>query len=191
MSGSARFVTPQLHNNKAEMLSRDQLIHLFNRFAFLTSQPDVKRRIADAVQDKQEAIAVTTAIQEEILVEMGVDPRLGIASLGKVNVVYENDRDLLVKFYEFAAKEEMACDEAELKPEEFAEKMNMQRKLQEQQLEMLKTMRKYGPDNQSAILEMLHEQMVNANFDQNASFLTNDQIKEIVETRISPFFKAG
>ncbi|KAK9104144.1 hypothetical protein Scep_020988 [Stephania cephalantha] len=190
MAGTARFATPHPHN-KAEMLSRDQLIHLFNRFAFLTSQPDVKRRIADAVQDQQEAIAVTTAIQEEILVEMGVDPRLGIAFLGKVNVVYENDRDLLVKFYEFAAKEEMACDEAELKPEEFAEKMNMQQKLQEQQLEMLKTMRKYGPDDQSAILEMLHEQMVNANFDQNASFLTNEQIKEIVQTRTSPFFRAG
>ncbi|KAJ1401844.1 Tetratricopeptide-like helical domain superfamily [Sesbania bispinosa] len=35
------------------MLTREQLIHLFDRFDFLTSQPDVKKRIADAVQDKQ------------------------------------------------------------------------------------------------------------------------------------------
>ncbi|KAK8938260.1 hypothetical protein KSP40_PGU003528 [Platanthera guangdongensis] len=35
------------------MLSRDQLLHLFSRFSFLTSQPDVKKRIVDAVRDKQ------------------------------------------------------------------------------------------------------------------------------------------
>ncbi|KAL5989455.1 hypothetical protein ACLOJK_010347 [Asimina triloba] len=122
------------------MLSRRQLIHLFNRFSQLTSQPDVKKRIADAVKDKQEAVAATTAIQEEILLEMGIDPSFGIACLGKVNVVYENDRDLMIRFCGFFAKEELACDEAELEPEEFTEKMHAQQVLQGQQLEMLKHM---------------------------------------------------
>ncbi|KAH6811361.1 plant/protein [Perilla frutescens var. frutescens] len=35
------------------MLSRDQLLYLFDRFASLTSQPEVKQGIADAVDDKQ------------------------------------------------------------------------------------------------------------------------------------------
>ncbi|CAA3013580.1 Hypothetical predicted protein [Olea europaea subsp. europaea] len=114
------------------MLSKEQLLHLFDRFAFLTSQPDVKKRIADAVNDKQEAVAVTTAIQEEIFQEMGVDPRFGIACLGKVNMAYENDLALLIQFYVFVAKEETACEEAELGPEKFAERMEAQRKLQQQ-----------------------------------------------------------
>lgn len=78
--------------------------------------------------------------------------------------------------------EEMACDEAELGPDEFAGKMHYQQKLQEQvksswilvlevgwrwiqlngwefflqQLEMLKHMRKFHLDDQSAILEKVN-----------------------------------
>ncbi|KAF2910901.1 hypothetical protein DAI22_11g136700 [Oryza sativa Japonica Group] len=90
------------------MMTRPQLLHLFSRFSFLTSLPEVKARIADAVRDKQEAVAVTTEIQEEILREMGIDPSFGIGCLGKVNVMYEDDMELMVKFYQFVAKELMS-----------------------------------------------------------------------------------
>ncbi|KAJ0988850.1 hypothetical protein J5N97_007206 [Dioscorea zingiberensis] len=168
------------------MLSKDQLVHLFARFSSLTSQTDVKKRIRDAVKDKQEAVAVTTEIQEEILLEMGIDPRFGIACLGKVNSVYENDRDLMIQFYGFVAKEEMACDEAELEPDEYVEKLHIQHQLQEQQLEMLKHMRKFRPDDQMAILEVLHRQMENTNFDNSSAVLTSDQIQAIVQKRVAP-----
>lgn len=171
------------------MLSRELLIYLFNRFSFLTSQPEVKKRIADAVMDKQEPVAVTTAIQEEILLEMGIDPRLGIACLGKVNMVYENDQDLMIHFYRFVAKEEIACDEAELGPEEFAERMHFQHKLQEQQLEMLRNMRKFHMDDQFAILDKLHHQMENANFNTEASVLSMEQIQDVVRRTVSPVFR--
>ncbi|KAG6793334.1 hypothetical protein POTOM_002541 [Populus tomentosa] len=214
------------------MLSREQLLYLFNSFSQLTSQPDVKKRIADAVNDKQEAVAATTTIQESIFLEMGVDPSFGISCLGKVNVVYENDQDLMIRFYKFVAKdntngdyeiklvdnsialdnklnwlrvrdsvllisckhkfrtyEEMACDEAELGPDEFAEKMHYQQQLQEQQLEMLKHMRKFHMDDQSAILEKLHQQMENANFEGEASVLSPEQIQETVRRRVSPLFQ--
>ncbi|KAK9678344.1 hypothetical protein RND81_11G205400 [Saponaria officinalis] len=165
------------------MLSRDQLLHLFSRFASLTSLPHVKKRIADAVLDQQEAVAVTTAIQEEILLEMGIDPGFGIGCLGKVNMVYENDRDLMIRFYEFVAKEEMACDEAELGPDEFAKKMDNQHSLQAQvQLEMLKYMRKFHIDDQSTILEKLHEQMENADFDSWASIMPADQLQKVISS---------
>lgn len=172
------------------MLSKEQLLHLFDRFSFLASEPGTKKRIADAVQDKQEAVAVTTAIQEEIFLEMGVDPRFGIACLGKVNAVFENDRDLMIQFYKFVAKEEMAIDEAELEPDEFAEKVHMQTKLQEQQLEMLKYIRKFRPDEQSTILQALHKQLERAGFDNSAAFLTPDQIEEIV-LRTTPVIEFG
>lgn len=32
------------------------------------------------------------------------DPSFGIGCLGKVNAVYENDKDLMIKFYQFVAK---------------------------------------------------------------------------------------
>ncbi|CAA7405202.1 unnamed protein product [Spirodela intermedia] len=167
------------------MLSRDQLIHLFDRFAFLTSQADVKRRIKQAVNDNQEAVAVTTTIQEEIFTEMGIDPRFGIACLGKVNAVYENDRDLMIQFYRFIAKEELACDEAELDPDEFSEKMLSHHRLHEQQLEMLKYMRRFHPDDQSVILETLRRQMEGSSFDGGA-VLSPGHIEEIVRSRASP-----
>ncbi|XP_009784303.1 uncharacterized protein LOC107789946 [Nicotiana tabacum] len=173
----------------SEMLSKEQLLHLFDRFAFLTSQPDVKKRIADAVSDKQEAVAVTTAIQEEIFSEMGIDPRFGLACLGKINMTYESDRDLMIRFYEFVAKEEMACEEAELGPDGFAERLKMQQNLQEQQLEMLKYMRNFHMDDQSAILEKIHQQLEKANFDTEASVLTVEQMQDVVRRRVSPLFQ--
>ncbi|CAL4988215.1 unnamed protein product [Urochloa decumbens] len=162
------------------MLTREQLLHLFSRFSFLTSLPEVKQRIADAVRDK-EAVAVTTEIQEEILREMGVDPSFGIGCLGKVNLVYENDKDLMIKFYQFVAKEEMAIDEAELGPREMAEKLHAQQIQQEQQLNMLVEMRKYPPESQSVILETLHKQLEEANFDITASILSPEQIRGITQ----------
>ncbi|KNA14155.1 hypothetical protein SOVF_110120 [Spinacia oleracea] len=168
------------------MLSRDQLLHLFHSFAYLTSLPHVKKRIADAVQDNQEPVAVTTAIQEEIFLEMGVDPNFGIACLGKVNMAYENDRDLMIRFYGFVAKEEMACDEAELGTDEFAKKMHDQHDLHTQQLEMLKYMRKFHVDDQSAILEKLHEQMQNADFGSWASIMPVEEIEQVIRGRTMP-----
>ncbi|GAB4847993.1 hypothetical protein Ancab_002654 [Ancistrocladus abbreviatus] len=176
------------HTQSSGMLSREQLLYLFDRFAYLTSQSDVRKRIADAVNDKQEAVAVTTAIQEEIFLEMGIDPGFGIGCLGKVNMVHDNDRDLMIRFYAFVAKEEIACDEAELRPDEFAEKMGNQEKSQ-QQLEMLKHMRGFHLDKQSAILEKLHEQMQNANFDSRASVLSLEQIHEVVGSKTSPYLR--
>ncbi|KAJ1685525.1 hypothetical protein LUZ63_016915 [Rhynchospora breviuscula] len=170
-------------SQNVEMLSREQLLNLFSRFSFLISLPDVKKRIVDAVRDKQEAVAVTTAIQEEILHEMGIDPRVGIGCLGKVNTVYENDMELMLKFYQFVAKEEMAIDEAELDPDEFAQKINAQQAFQNQQLETLKNMRKYSREDQSAILDYLRKQLEGANFDPNASsILTPHQLQEIVRS---------
>lgn len=32
------------------------------------------------------------------------DPRFGLACLGKVNMAYENDQDLMIHFYGFVAK---------------------------------------------------------------------------------------
>ncbi|KAK0588872.1 hypothetical protein LWI29_006499 [Acer saccharum] len=186
-SSSSTMGTRQLQSSG--MLSRQQLLYLFNRFSFLTSKPDVKKRVADAVNEKKEAVAVTTEIQEEIFLEMGVDPRFGIANLGKVNMTYENDQDLMIQFYKFVATEEVVCDEAELGPDEFTERMDIQQKLQEQQLEMLKHMRKFHLDDQSAILEKLHLQMEDANFENAASVLSTEQIQEIVRRRVSPLFR--
>lgn len=180
-SGVAAMAAAAAAASTTSMMTRPQLLHLFSRFSFLTSLPEVKARIADAVRDKQEAVAVTTEIQEEILREMGIDPSFGIGCLGKVNVMYEDDMELMVKFYQFVAKEEMAIDEAELDPIEFAEKIHAQHKLQEQQLKMLIQMRKYNPESQSVILETLRKQLESANFDTDASILTPEQIQEIVE----------
>uniref|UniRef100_A0A2P2ISL3 Uncharacterized protein n=1 Tax=Rhizophora mucronata TaxID=61149 RepID=A0A2P2ISL3_RHIMU len=119
---------------------------------------------------------------------MGIDPRFGISCLGKVNMIYENDPDLMIQFYKFVANEEMTCDEAELGPTEFADKVNYQQKLQEKQLEMLKYMRKHHLDDQSAVLEKLRRQMEIANFDGEASVLSSEQIQEIIRRRVSPLF---
>ncbi|XP_021888270.1 uncharacterized protein LOC110807448 isoform X2 [Carica papaya] len=85
--------------------------------------------------------------------------------------------------------EEMACDEAELGPDEFEERLRSQQKLQEEQLEMLKHMRKFHLDDQSAILEKLHQQMEETGFENAAMIFSLEQIQEIVRRRVSPLFR--
>ncbi|KAI3421451.1 AP2/ERF domain-containing protein [Psidium guajava] len=119
------------------MLSKDQLLHLFHRFSSLTSLPDVKKRISEVVQDKQEAVTMTTEIQEEIFQEMGIGEKM----VGKTLCLW--------------GREEEACDEAEFGLDEFSERMLNQQKLQEQQMEMLKYMRQFNLDDQSAILDKI------------------------------------
>ncbi|BAB01086.1 unnamed protein product [Arabidopsis thaliana] len=211
------------------MLTKEQMVYLFDRFDYLTSQSDVKKRISDAVDDKQEAVAVTTAIQEEIFLEMGIDPGFGIGCLGKLNSAYENDKELMIGFYKFLAKnsihiyeglisqfnrEEMACEEAELGQDGFEQKMKALQQLQEQvmlalvtirklslqgqcltirmcllqQLEMLKYMRKFSLDDQSAILQKLQKQLENAGFEPEASLLSGEEMEEAGRRRVSPVF---
>ncbi|KAK6793613.1 hypothetical protein RDI58_007066 [Solanum bulbocastanum] len=171
------------------MVSKEEFVHLFDRFALLICQPDVKQRIVDAVNHKQDAVAITTAIQEEIFSEIGIDPQFGLACLGKINMTYESDQDLMIRFYEFVAKEEMACEEGELGLDRFAERLTMQQNLQEQQLEMLKYMRNFHMDDQSAILEKIHQQLNKANFETGASVLTVEQMQDVVRRRVSPLFQ--
>ncbi|KAH6766600.1 plant/protein [Perilla frutescens var. hirtella] len=120
---------------------------------------------------------------------MGVDPQLGLACLGKVNMVYEDDRDLMIQFYGFVAKEEIACEEAELGPERFAERIEMLSHLEAHQLEMLKHMHNLQLDDQSAILEKIRQQMENAGFQPEASLLAAEQIQNIVGRRVTPVFQ--
>ncbi|GFQ08237.1 hypothetical protein PHJA_002967700 [Phtheirospermum japonicum] len=67
--------------------------------------------------------------------------------------------------------------------------MEMQQYIEEQQLEMLKHMRNFHLDDQSAIIEKIHQQMENANFQPEASVLSVEQIQDIARRRVSPVFQ--
>uniref|UniRef100_A0A453P4I5 Uncharacterized protein n=1 Tax=Aegilops tauschii subsp. strangulata TaxID=200361 RepID=A0A453P4I5_AEGTS len=82
-------------------------------------------------------------------------------------------------------REEMAIDEAELEPLEFAEKMHTQQELQQQKLEMLVQIRKHNSESQSVILETLQRQLESADFDTSASIFTPEQIQGNVEKHSS------
>ncbi|XP_073356172.1 uncharacterized protein [Aegilops tauschii subsp. strangulata] len=78
-------------------------------------------------------------------------------------------------------REEMAIDEVELEPLEFAEKMHTQQELQQQQLEMLVQILKHCSESQSVILETLQRQLESADLDTSLSIFTPEQIQGIVE----------
>jgi hypothetical protein len=159
------------------MLTKEQLLDLFRDFSNVLDQPETKRRIADAVRAKQEAVNVTTEIQEELFFKMGVDPKFGIDCLGKVNVVYANDRDLMIQFYQFVSREEMACEEAELGPEAFARKTEEVKKFQQQQMRTLQQLRGLPVGEQQAVLQGLQAKMHEAQ-SSGGSAMTPQEIQE-------------
>ncbi|KAI4339658.1 hypothetical protein MLD38_024575 [Melastoma candidum] len=162
---------------------------------FVSSHSDVKKRIADGVQDKQEAVAVTTAIQEDIFREMGIGYGISricnqLCNFWKWNLLlllHSNKLDAHIP--SSGVREEVACDEAELNPSEFSEKKLHWEKFQEQQLEKLTEMRRYNLDDQSVILYKLRQQMEDGNFDDMTSLLPSEQMQEIVRRRVSTLFK--
>eukprot|EP00850_Spirogloea_muscicola_P022917 SM000318S12219 [mRNA] locus=s318:24857:26650:+ [translate_table: standard] len=107
-----------LPSQASGMLSRDQLLRLFADATAALDKPgarsaaEVKQRIAEGVRSGKEAALITTEIQEELLLAMGVEPKFGIACLAKVNTVYRNDQELITKFYTFMAR--LATDDFEL-----------------------------------------------------------------------------
>lgn len=163
------------------MLSREQLLQLFDDFSLIVSKPDVKKRIADAVKQKQEAVAVTTEIQEELLEQMGVEPKFGIACLGKVNAIYKDDRELMLRFYAFVTKEELACDEAELGSNAFQQKMQQFEKIQDQQLQVLQRLRSLPIKEQQLFLEKLHDHMQQSQYEHGSSMLESAEIQEFFQ----------
>ncbi|KAG0570436.1 hypothetical protein M758_6G155700 [Ceratodon purpureus] len=162
------------------MLTKEQLLQLFRDFASVLALPETKNRLAEAISDKQEAVNVTTEIQEELFLKMGVDPKFGIESLGKVNIVYADDRDLMIQFYQFVSAEEMACEEAELGPEAFARKMEEVKKSQQQQMGMLRQLRGIPVDEQQAFLQELQSKMHEAQSESGAA-MTTQEIQEFFE----------
>eukprot|EP00245_Coleochaete_scutata_P006525 TRINITY_DN20996_c0_g1_i1.p1 TRINITY_DN20996_c0_g1~~TRINITY_DN20996_c0_g1_i1.p1 ORF type:complete len:207 (+),score=46.76 TRINITY_DN20996_c0_g1_i1:35-655(+) len=144
------------------MLSREQLLQLFHSNTDLLDRPDVKKRLLEAVRAGREAAAATTELQEELLHSMGIDPKFGIQCLGRVNDVYKNDRELMLKFYEFVSREELACDEAELLPDEYQEKLENLKSSNEQQLEMLYQLRRHPIEQQRILLQQMAAQLKRA-----------------------------
>ncbi|CAK9858453.1 unnamed protein product [Sphagnum jensenii] len=149
--------TPSLQSSG--MLSKQQLLQLFQDCSAAFENQETKNRIADAVREKREAVTVTTEVQEELFIKMGIDPKFGIDCLGKVNSIYADDRELMIKFYDFVSREEMACEEAELGPEAFKQKMEHVKKIQQQQLGMLQQLRSLPVDQQRNFLQGMQSDM--------------------------------
>ncbi|XP_024369183.1 uncharacterized protein [Physcomitrium patens] len=171
---------PNLDLQSEGMLTKEQLLQLFRDFSSVLDQPETKSRIADAIKDEQEAVNVTTEIQEELFLKMGVDPKFGIECLGKVNTVYSDDRDLMIQFYQFVSREEMACEEAELGPEAFARKMEEVKKSQQQQRGMLQQLRAFPVDQQQAFFQMLQSKMHEVQSEGGAA-MTTQEIQEFFQ----------
>eukprot|EP00246_Nothoceros_aenigmaticus_P000634 TRINITY_DN10884_c0_g1_i1.p1 TRINITY_DN10884_c0_g1~~TRINITY_DN10884_c0_g1_i1.p1 ORF type:complete len:125 (-),score=24.32 TRINITY_DN10884_c0_g1_i1:98-472(-) len=112
---------------------------------------------------------------------MGIEPKFGIACLGKVNTVYKDDKELMLKFYEFISREEMACDEAELSPEAFQQKMQHFKRLQEQQLRMLQHLRGLPVDQQKDFIQGMQSQMQSPQHEVGSSVMTPQQIQEFLQ----------
>ncbi|KAH7353002.1 hypothetical protein KP509_19G074500 [Ceratopteris richardii] len=163
------------------MLSRQQLLQLFDDFSDIVSRPHVKKRIEDAVKQRQEAVAVTTEIQEELLEEMGVEAKFGISCLGKVNAVYKDDRELMLRFYTFVTKEELACDEAELGSHAFQLKMQQFERIQDQQMQVLRKLRVLPIKEQKAFLEKLHDHMEQSQYENSGSVMDSIEIQDFFE----------
>eukprot|EP00898_Chlorokybus_atmophyticus_P001944 jgi/Chlat1/2750/Chrsp187S02937 len=105
------------------MLSKEKLMEFMEACVKLYSNPEVKSKLAEAAKTGKVVEDQVNKLQTKLFESIGVDGRFGLACLARVTTVYKDDRELLTKFMQFVAIEELICDEAEKGPEYVRQKM--------------------------------------------------------------------
>lgn len=129
---------------RSGMLTREQLLEMFNTFISEIQKPETKARVK-AVVGKRPVEDETTQIQREIFINMGVDGDHGLNCLQSVQSTYRADQEVIFKFMQMTEMESLACDEAELPEEEFAKR----KEAFERGLQMRQTMMAVGAQMQA------------------------------------------
>ncbi|CAM6097219.1 unnamed protein product [Calypogeia fissa] len=140
--------------SRKKCLAKEQLLCFLDTMSTVFEQSEAKRRVADAA-NAGNAAAVSTEIQREVFINMGVDPQVGLDSLANVRALYHDDRECILKHLEFIQREESARELAEMGQEAFQQKRQQTKQVEEQQLKLLHQLRKLPVDVQEGFLQGL------------------------------------
>ncbi|CAI5977361.1 unnamed protein product [Closterium sp. NIES-65] len=138
---------------RAGMLSREQLMAFFRAFTALLDSKEARAQIKSSVQEGKSASSVTRLLREQVLLDMGIEPQFGMTCLRAVPLDYREDRDMVLRICHMHAREEAACDEAELTPLALAQKKMQTQLMQQHQLTVLQHVRMLPVDEQRAFLQ--------------------------------------
>eukprot|EP00736_Rhodelphis_marinus_P008425 Rmarinus@m.29915 len=119
-----------------EIVPKEKLLELFQKFAHAWSHEDSRRRMREAASRGEDVSLVTTAIQREVLVAEGIDPDQGLAALKYVGKWYNTDPRMMMMLRQLAFMEEMLIKEAE-DPEGF-------KRMQAQMMQMMQQQQQGG-----------------------------------------------
>eukprot|EP00054_Salpingoeca_dolichothecata_P031722 m.264409 g.264409 ORF g.264409 m.264409 type:complete len:323 (+) comp27807_c0_seq1:82-1050(+) len=144
------------------MLTKDQLLRIFAKFKAIVNSPAGKQRLKDAVKAGKDPEDETTAIQKEIAVALGIDGEHCMNCFREVMKTYQQtDPSLCQQFALFLQTESLACDEAEMTPEAFAQKVAQMNAARQQQMAMMQQMQQAGvsPQQHMEMMQRLSGQM--------------------------------
>ncbi|CAI5512894.1 unnamed protein product [Closterium sp. Naga37s-1] len=129
------------------------LLLFFRAFTALLDSKEARAQIKSSVQEGKSASSVTRLLKEQVLLDMGIEPQFGMTCLRAVPLDYREDRDMVLRICHMHAREEAACDEAELTPLALAQKKMQMQLMQQHQLTVLQHVRTLPVDEQRAFLQ--------------------------------------
>lgn len=113
---------------KTDMLTREQFFRIFSQFQAMAMSEQGKERLRKAVQNGEQVEDELAKMEIDICKELGIDGDHAQACFRLVFEYYQTeDPALCAAFERFLQLQSMACDEAELGPEKFQEKLILMR----------------------------------------------------------------
>jgi len=171
-----------------EMISKDQLLTIISNFEGIIESEDGKARLK-AVAAVEDGVVEdeTTKMQTEIIQNMGLDPAKVMEMFKTVLKHYKDDEELCAKFVHFCELESLACDEAEMTPEEFEKKMQEAAKVKAQAPE---NRQKTMADRRRQMMKLQQQaMMVNMNMEDQRQTVDNAIAKMRTMMATSPQIK--
>eukprot|EP01024_Parvocaulis_polyphysoides_P068372 TRINITY_DN8318_c0_g1_i1.p2 TRINITY_DN8318_c0_g1~~TRINITY_DN8318_c0_g1_i1.p2 ORF type:complete len:130 (-),score=11.05 TRINITY_DN8318_c0_g1_i1:38-427(-) len=125
-------------------LSRDQILQFIADVFQLLDQKETKLQLKEAFENGKDVENLITQLQMQLFQQQQIDGKHGIEFLSRVSEVYKTDPEVLTAFYGLVEREELALDEVELDPHEYAQKYRLYIQQYEQRQKMLKAKKRSG-----------------------------------------------
>eukprot|EP01026_Neomeris_dumetosa_P081157 TRINITY_DN9081_c0_g1_i1.p1 TRINITY_DN9081_c0_g1~~TRINITY_DN9081_c0_g1_i1.p1 ORF type:complete len:136 (-),score=12.91 TRINITY_DN9081_c0_g1_i1:35-442(-) len=115
-----------------QSVSREQLLSFIQKGHQLFEDEQVKKQLKTAHTLGQNVEELITSLQKDVFEKQGIEGDFGISFLSRVSTVFADDPEVLIEFYDFVEREELALDEVEFDKQQYDLKLQMylQRKRQ-------------------------------------------------------------
>eukprot|EP01147_Barroeca_monosierra_P004199 gene4199-6545_t len=106
------------------MLTKDQILIFCDKIKAQAQLPETKQRFKDLIAQGKPVEDAIVPLEKEVFLQMSIEPSHGQSCLKQVITTYQHDPQVMVAFQGMMEIQTLLCDEAELTPEQFQQRLS-------------------------------------------------------------------